>query len=175
MGHSVRTQSQKWGDIGWEAKFWFKLRGWECYFWSSSERFKSRNLKRKSSKMATLINLSIKLEQKVPSCGSRMQKNRSFGESDRRATFHQNMCGLWVTAETISKNMVSLGDSSTENRASLEPYIRVTSIISSSWAWFFSLFFIRKFHIELCHSRPTTYFAAPKKTAIFKYDILTTK
>ena len=28
---------------------------------------------------------------------------------------------------------------------------------SSSWAWFCSLFFIRKFHIELCHSRPTTY------------------
>ena len=46
---------------------------------------------------------------------------------------------------------------------------------SSSWAWFFSLFFIRKFHIELCHSRPTTYFAAPKKTAIFIYDILTSK
>ena len=39
----------------------------------------------------------------------------------------------------------------------------------------FSLFFIRKFHIELCHSRPTTYFAAPKITAIFMYDILTSK
>ena len=38
---------------------------------------------------------------------------------------------------------------------------------SSSWAWFFSLFFIRKFHIELCHSRPTTYFAAPKKNCHF--------
>ena len=40
-------------------------------------------------------------------------------------------------------------------------------IPSSSWAWFFSLFFIRKFHIELCHSRPTTYFAAPKKNCHF--------
>ena len=39
--------------------------------------------------------------------------------------------------------------------------------ISSSWVWFFSLFFIRKFHIELCHSRPTTYFAAPKKNCHF--------
>ena len=42
---------------------------------------------------------------------------------------------------------------------------------SSSWAWFFSLFFIRKFHIELCHSRPTTYLQHLKKTAIFVYDI----
>ena len=41
------------------------------------------------------------------------------------------------------------------------------SIASSSWAWFFSLFFIRKFHIELCHSRSTTYFAAPKKSCHF--------
>ena len=29
--------------------------------------------------------------------------------------------------------------------------------LSSAWAWFFSLFFSRKFHIELCHSRPITY------------------
>ena len=35
----------------------------------------------------------------------------------------------WVTAETISKNMGSLGDSNAENRGSLEPYIRVTSIM----------------------------------------------
>ena len=34
---------------------------------------------------------------------------------------------------------------------------------SSSWAWFFSIFFIRKFHIELCHSRPTTYLQHLKK------------
>ena len=39
------------------------------------------------------------------------------------------MWGLWVTAETISKNMGSLGDSSAENTGSLEPYIRVTSIM----------------------------------------------
>ena len=39
------------------------------------------------------------------------------------------MWGLWVTAETISKNKGSLGDSSAENRGSLEPYIRVTSIM----------------------------------------------
>ena len=38
---------------------------------------------------------------------------------------------------------------------------------SSSWALFFSLFFIRKFHIELCHSRPTTYLQHLKKNAIF--------
>ena len=35
--------------------------------------------------------------------------------------------------------------------------------LSSSWAWFFSLFFIRKFHIELCHSWPTTYLQHLKK------------
>ena len=47
----------------------------------------------------------------------------------KKPTIHQKTWGLWVTAETISKNMGSLGDSSTENRGSLEPYIRVTSIM----------------------------------------------
>ena len=39
-------------------------------------------------------------------------------------SFHPKMWGLssWVTAETISKNMGPLGDSSTDNRGSLEPY-----------------------------------------------------
>ena len=49
------------------------------------------------------------------------------------------------------------------------------SVCSSSWAWFFSLFFITKFHIELCYRRPTTYFAAPKKTAIFMIYLLPNK
>ena len=70
--------------------------------------------------MAKMINLSMKLKQKVASCGSRMQK---IGGLQVRAieepTFHQKIWGLWVTAETISKNMGSLGDSSTENRGSL--------------------------------------------------------
>ena len=36
--------------------------------------------------MAKMINLSMKLKQKVASCGSRMQKNRgSLGESHLRA------------------------------------------------------------------------------------------
>ena len=47
----------------------------------------------------------------------------------KEPTFHQKMWGLWVTAETISKNMGSLGDSGAENRGSLEPYIRATSIM----------------------------------------------
>ena len=47
----------------------------------------------------------------------------------KEPTFHQKMWGVWVTAETISKNMGSLGDSSAENRGSLEPYIRITSIM----------------------------------------------
>ena len=44
-------------------------------------------------------------------------------------TFHHKMWDLWVIAETISKNMGSLGDSNSENRGSLEPYIPVTSIL----------------------------------------------
>ena len=44
-------------------------------------------------------------------------------------TFHEKMWGLCLTAETISKNMGSLSDSSTENRGSLEPYICVTNIM----------------------------------------------
>ena len=73
----------------------------------------------------------MKLKQKVTSCGSRMQKNTSgsLSESNRRAHISPQMWGLWVTAETICKNMGSLGDSSTENRGSLEPYIRVTTIM----------------------------------------------
>ena len=38
-------------------------------------------------------------------------------------------CGVWVTAETISKNMGSLGDSRAENTRSLEPYIHATAIM----------------------------------------------
>ena len=47
----------------------------------------------------------------------------------KEPAFRQKMWGLWVTAETIGKNMGSLGKSSAENRGSLEPYIRVTSIM----------------------------------------------
>ena len=39
----------------------------------------------------------------------------------------------------------------------------------------FFLYFSLENSILSCHSRPTTYFAAPKKTAIFIYDILTSK
>ena len=59
-----------------------------------------------------------------------VKKNReSLSESDQRAHISPKMWCFWVTAETISKNMGSLGDSSTENRGSLEPYIHVTSIM----------------------------------------------
>ena len=53
----------------------------------------------------------------------------------------------------------------------LSHFINVSICVALHELDFFSLFFIRKFHIELCHSRPTTYFAAPKKTVIFIYDI----
>ena len=54
--------------------------------------------KKKSSKMAKMINLSMKLKQKVASCGSQMQKIGSLGESNRRA-------------HISPKNVGSLGDS----------------------------------------------------------------
>ena len=64
-----------------------------------------------------MINLSIKLKQNVASCGSRMQKiGGLWMRAIKEPTFHQKMWGLWVTAEKISKNMGSLGDSSAENR-----------------------------------------------------------
>ena len=60
--------------------------GWECYFWSFSECFKSRNLqKKKKKKVENGKNYQFvdELKQKVASCGSRMQQNRgSLGESD---------------------------------------------------------------------------------------------
>ena len=57
-------------------------------------------------------------------------KNRWFWvRAIKEPTFHQKVWGLWVTAETISKNKGSLSDSSAENRGSLEPHIRVTSIM----------------------------------------------
>ena len=69
----------------------------------------------------------MKLKQKVSSSGSRMQKIEGLWErAIKEPTFHQKVWGLWVTAETISKNMGSLGDSSAESRGSLEPYIRIT-------------------------------------------------
>ena len=45
----------------------------------------------------------------------------------KEPTFHQKMWVLWETAETISKNMGSLGDSSAENMGSLEANICVIS------------------------------------------------
>ena len=70
----------------------------------------------------------MKVKQKVASCSSRMQKNRgSLCESDRRAHISPKKCGVFGWQH--SKNMGSLGDSSTENSGSSEPYIRVTSIM----------------------------------------------
>ena len=104
---------KKWGNIGWEAKFWFKIIGhWVrilllIFQWAlQKQEFEEKKL---------LINLLMKLKQKVAFCGSRMQKIRGLWvRAIEEPTFHQKMWGLWVTAETISKNMGSLGDSSTE-------------------------------------------------------------
>ena len=106
--HSLKKE----GSLGEKPNFGSKLGGigWECYLRSFTERFKIRNLQ-KSSKMAKMI------------CRNGGLWVRAIEESP----FHQKMWGLWVTAETISKNMGSLGDSNAENMGSLEPYIRVTS------------------------------------------------
>ena len=92
---------------------------------------KSENLQNIVENEKKIIDLSMKLKQIVASCGSRMQKKIGgiWLRAIKEPTFHQKMWDLWVTAETISKNMGSLGDSSTENRGSFEPSIRVTSIM----------------------------------------------
>ena len=57
-------------------------------------------------------------------------KDRGYLE-DSRDNQHK-MWGLWVTAETISKNMGSLGDSSAENKGTMEPYIGYSPLVRRS-------------------------------------------
>ena len=123
---------KKWGVIGWGAKFWFNIRGHWVRMLLLIFQWAQVGICKKSSKMAKMINLSMKLKQKVAFCSRRMQKNRGLWvRAIEEPTFHQKMWDLWVIAETTSKNMGSLGDSSSENRRSLEPYIPVTSILES--------------------------------------------
>ena len=64
-----------------------------------------------------MINLLMKLKQKVASCGSQMQKNRgSLGKSDQRAHISQKNVGSLGDTRDSHQNMGSLGDSNTENR-----------------------------------------------------------
>ena len=84
--------------------------------------------------MSRMINLWMKLQQKVTSCGSRMQKQTnkhrgSLGESDRRGPHFTKKVGSLGDSRDNQQKMGSLGDSSTENRGTLEPYICVTSIM----------------------------------------------
>ena len=56
--------------------------------------------KKKLLKMAKMINLSMKLKQKVASCGSPMQKIGVFGvRAIREPIFTKRLWGLLVTAE----------------------------------------------------------------------------
>ena len=91
-----------------------QIRGiqWECYFWSFSERFKSRDLKKKKSlKMAKMINLSMKLKQKVASVaaeckigGLRWERSKSQHFTKKCGVFmwqqrqSAKIWGHWVTA-----------------------------------------------------------------------------
>ena len=96
---SENTVSKNEGSLGEMPNFGSKLGGiWrECYFWSFSERFKSRNLERKkSSKMTKMINLSMKLKQEVAACGSRMQKIWGLWvRVIEEPTFHQKKFGVF--------------------------------------------------------------------------------
>ena len=92
-------EKKKWGVIGWEAKFWFKIRGYWVrmlpYFWSFSERFKSRNLKKKIVENGKkMINLSMKLKQKIASYGSR-KKNRGSGWVRLKSPHFTKKCGVF--------------------------------------------------------------------------------
>ena len=73
-------------SLGEKPNFGSKLGGigWECYFWSFSEHFKSRNLQKKSSKWQKWFVVK-----------------GVFGESDRRLT----------KSPHFTKNVGSLGDS----------------------------------------------------------------
>ena len=86
------TVSKNEGSLGQKPNFGSRLEGIgkECYFWSFSERFKSRNL-----------------QKKIVENG---KNNLSYGgglwvRAIEEPTFLQIMWGLWVTAKTIS-NMV---------------------------------------------------------------------
>ena len=125
------TVSKNEGSLGEKPNFGSKLGGigWECYFWSFSESFKSRNLQKKLSNDQVVDEIETKSSflwqpnVKKGVFGWERSKSPHFTKKKKK------MWGLWVTAETISKIMGSLGDSSAENRGSLEPYTRVTSIM----------------------------------------------
>ena len=146
MDTGVRlTTSKGWG-IRWE----HNLKKWEVIGWKS--KFLIQNLRvlgenvtsdlsvstlkalkagicnsKKSLKMAKIINLSLKLKQKVASYGSRIKKNKgSLGESAiREPTFYQK-CGVfgwqqrqsakiwghWVTAALKIGGLLSLTSTS---------------------------------------------------------------
>ena len=93
------TISKNEGSLGEKPNFGSKLGGigWECYFWSFSERFKSRNLKKKNS--------------------SKMAKNDQFvDEIETKSSFlwqpnAKNRRSLGRRAYISPKNVGSLGDS----------------------------------------------------------------
>ena len=103
---SENRVSKNEGSLGEKPNFGSKLGGIgkECYFWSFSERFKSRNLQKKSSKMAKMI----------------CRMGGSLGESDRRAHIspnnvgslgdsrdNQQIYGHWVTAVSAENRVTA--------------------------------------------------------------------
>ena len=110
------TASKNEGTFGEKPNFGSKLGGigWECYFKSFRERFKSRNLQKQIVKTGKNDQFVDEIETKSSFL---WQPNAKIGglwvRAIKKLTFHQNMLGLWVTAETISKDMGSLGDNIT--------------------------------------------------------------
>ena len=88
----MRTVSKNEGSLGEKPNFGSKLGGIgkECYFWSFSERFKSRNLQNNRRKWQKWFVVWGGL----------------WVRATEEPTFLQIMWGLWVTAKTISKYMV---------------------------------------------------------------------
>ena len=116
------TVSKNKGSLGEKPNFGSQLGdiGWECYFWSFSERFESRNLR------------------KIVENGKNyLSYGGSLGESDQRAHISPKNVGSLGDRRDNQQNMGSMGDSSAENRGSLEPYVRVTSImgVPPGWGW----------------------------------------
>ena len=93
------------GSLGEKPNFGSKLGGigWECYFWSFSEHFKSRNLQKivENGKNYQFVNV---IETKSSFLWQLKAKNRgSLGESDRRAHSPKNVGSLGDSRDNQQK------------------------------------------------------------------------
>ena len=108
--HSLK----KWGSLGEKSNFGLKLGGigWECYFWSFSEGFKSRNLQKKKK--------NCRKWQKWPICRWFECKEGIFGW-ERLKSPH------------FTKNVGSLGDSR-DNQQNMGSLVTAALKIGGLWS-----------------------------------------